>query len=85
MKSADARYLLGAMLADGVDGGVAEKVAAGYAAALDDLGPNELLQWRMALLARLGAGIHTAFALHCSPSDHAAPQYMNLANSRRKE
>lgn len=85
MTSADARYLFGAMLADGVDGGVAEKVAAGYADALDDLGPSDLLQWRMALLARLGAGMHTAFALHCAPSDHAAPHYMDLANSRRKD
>lgn len=79
MTSPDARYLLGAMLADGVEDELAAKVAAGYAVALDSLDAGELLQWRMALLARLNAGTHTAIALHCQPSDHDAPHYFALA------
>lgn len=85
MTDSDARYLLGAMLADGVDGDLAAKVADGYADALSRLESRELLQWRMAVLARLDAGMHTALAMHAHPSDHVAPQYMDLANSRRKD
>jgi hypothetical protein len=76
-----AAYLMGAMLADGVDPDLAAKVADGYGVALSTLTPGGLLQWRLALLSKLNAGPETAFAAFAHPSEHEAPRYLALADT----
>jgi hypothetical protein len=80
-----AEYLLGAMLADGVPGDLATRIAKGYAVALSGLEPDDLHAWRAAVASRIEAGEHTAFALICHPSDHEAPRYLELADAHRRK
>lgn len=74
-------YLMGSLLEDGVDIGLADRLALGYADALDSLSGSQIQQWLSTMLARLGSVHHssTALTVLAYPSDHDTNRYEQLA------